>query len=287
MSLFQEMKTVLHLTDREQDIRNYLLNNPEQIFKMSSRELGEATFTSAASVTRFCQKLGCKGYPDFKMRFISELKSEKLGQNQEKIAFSERENLVTIVQKVTEIQRKSLEETEKELSLMQLMRIRAMLHQAEYVDFYAYDINIHSAEYGCSQLFHAGKIAHVYSETNLQGLHALMQLKNHLAILISHTGENTRLVEIAKLLRQNHTKTIIITTGKERTLAKLGDEFLYAYSSVCMDEFGTASFASSVKYILDLIFAMEFSCHYAENMKLNEDYEKIGRDTFWSLIQDV
>lgn len=56
MTLLKEMKTNKYLTEREQDIKKYILEHPEKISVMSSRELGEATFTSAASVTRFCQK---------------------------------------------------------------------------------------------------------------------------------------------------------------------------------------------------------------------------------------
>ena len=62
MSLIQDMKKHKNLTEREQDIRKYILEHPEKIEEMSSRELGHATFASAASVTRFCQKLGTKGF---------------------------------------------------------------------------------------------------------------------------------------------------------------------------------------------------------------------------------
>lgn len=65
MSLIQDMKKHKNLTEREQDIRKYILEHPEKIEEMSSRELGHATFASAASVTRFCQKLGTKGFPEF------------------------------------------------------------------------------------------------------------------------------------------------------------------------------------------------------------------------------
>lgn len=43
--------------------------------EMSSRELGNETYTSAASITRFCQKLGVKGFPEFKLKLIGELKN--------------------------------------------------------------------------------------------------------------------------------------------------------------------------------------------------------------------
>lgn len=287
MSLLKEIKNNAALTEREQDIRNYILEHPEQISTMSSRELGEATFTSAATVTRFCQKLGCKGYPDFRIRFLSEVQAGSVLEEEKKVQLSERENVVSLVQKVSEMQKQALEETRKELSLEQLMRVGEMLHQAEYIDFYAYDVNIHLARYGCSQFFHAGKIANAYTESNVQELQALIKKEKHLAIIISHTGENAKLVEIARTLKRNHTKIIVIATGKQQTLASWGDEFLYAASSQGMNEFWSAVFFTSAKYLLDLLFGIEFSHHYEENMKLNQTYERIGKDKLWSFVREL
>ena len=70
MSIIQIIKEQMNMTERERDICRYILENPEKIEEMSSRELGHATFTSAASVTRFCQKIGVKGFPEFKMQFV-------------------------------------------------------------------------------------------------------------------------------------------------------------------------------------------------------------------------
>ena len=57
MGLIRQMKEQENMTERERDICNYILEHPEQVESISSRELGHATFTSAASVTRLCQNL--------------------------------------------------------------------------------------------------------------------------------------------------------------------------------------------------------------------------------------
>lgn len=287
MGLIKEMKSNTGLTEREIGLREFILKHPEKIAMMSSRELGEVTFTSAATVTRFCQKIGCKGYPDFRIRFLSEIKSGTAFGQEEKIRLSQQENAMSLIQKVTDMQKRALEETRKELSMEQVIRVGEMLHKAEYIDFYAYDANIHLARYGCNQFFHAGKVANAYTESNIQELSALIKKEGHLAILISHTGENAKLVEIAKSLKRNHVRIIVIATGKEQTLARWGDEFLYAASSQGMNEFWSAVFFTSAKYLLDLLFGLEFSYHYDENMKLNQTYERIGKDKLWSLSRDI
>ncbi|MEI3381294.1 MAG: MurR/RpiR family transcriptional regulator [Dorea sp.] len=278
MSLLQDMKKHKNLTEREQDIRRFIMEHPEKIEEMSSRELGHATFTSAASVTRFCQKLA-KGFPEFKLQLVREL---QYGTAEEEIVtMSERENVVTMVRKATQVQKQAIEETKKELSYSQLVKVGRMIAEASCVDFYVYDMNVYLADYGCSLFFHAGKVANVHSATNIQGLHAAMPADGHIAIVISHTGRNERLAEIAGLLRKGGTKVIVISAVRDGIIAKQADEFLYAAGSGKVEEFWSSMFFASGKYLLDILYGMEFSRRYDENLALNNKYEKSGEKLLW------
>ncbi len=288
MSLINDLKQTSQLTERENDIRSYFLSHPEHIANMSCQDIGKATYTSASTVTRFCQKFGCKGYPDFKVRFLSDVKSGQILDDPASVQLSERENMVTLLSKVSEVQTQALDATRKALSLSQLLRIQRLLLEHLYIDFYAYDTNIHLARYAVSQFFHAGKIATVYSETDIQVLNTLIAPAGHLAILISHTGENFKLIELTRLLRRNGTTTIIITSGKETTLGKMADEFLYAprpsaIGEVETDKLSIPTFFTASKYLLDLMFSIAFSAQYAKNMSLNHRYDTLGALTFWGL----
>ncbi|MFR6168996.1 MAG: SIS domain-containing protein [Blautia wexlerae] len=53
----------------------------------------------------------------------------------------------------------------------------------------------------------------------------------HVAILISHTGKNERLAEIAGMLRKGGTKVIVISAVRDGIVSKQADEFLYAAGS--------------------------------------------------------
>ncbi len=288
MSLINELKNATRLTERENDIRDYFLNHPEHIIDMSCKDVGEATYSSAATVTRFCKKFDCKGYPDFKLRFLSDVKSRQFVSESSSVQLSERENMMTLLQKVSQIQDQVMDATRKALSLSQLLRIQRLLLEHPYIDFYAYDTNIHLARYASSQFFHAGKIAAAYSETDVQVLNTLIKLPGHLAILISHTGENRKLIELARLLRRNKTKLIIITSGRETTLGQMADEFLFAprlstVGELETDKLGIPAFFTATKYLLDLMFSIAFSGRYTENVSLNHRYDTIGATAFWDL----
>lgn len=287
MILIKKLKMQEGLTEREKDIAKYILEHPEQIVEMSSRELGHVTLTSAASVTRFCQKLGLRGFPEFKIKFVSELKDGQFEEEQEKITISERENIVTMVKKATKIQQLAVTETQKNFSYSQLIRVGRMIAAAASVDFYVYDTNIHLAQYGCTLFYHAGKRSSVYSAINIQGLHAVMPPDGHIAIIISHTGRNERLAEIEKLLKKSGTKIIAITSDEGGIIGKYADEVLtVAGAEKKIEEFWMPTFFEAGKYILDILYGIEFSRRYKENLLLNEKYEKTGKDYLWGLTEE-
>lgn len=286
MIILKELKNFTDGTSNEIDIKNYILEHPEDIEKMSARELGKATFTSAASVTRFCKKLGYKGYPEFRFKFMSELKFST-GKNNENIELVATENFVTIVRKVTEIQKRAIEETSESLSFEKLKKITKDIYNAEIVDFYAFDLNYYLTQYGCSQYFHARKKTNTYTATNMQAINALMSDEKHFAIFISHTGENGRLVEIAKILKERKTKILVITANKKSTLTEIADDYLFASAPKTFQEFLFPAFYSSVKYILDILWGIEFSMEYEKNIKLNKVYDKIGEKALWGLLKKI
>lgn len=287
MGILKDLTLFTEGTSSELEIKNYILKNMEKIEKLSARELGKITFTSAATVIRFCNKLGLKGYSDFKLKFVSELKlidkEHKLGE----IELTEKENVVTIMRKMTEIEKKAIEDTANSLSFEILKEIRELIHNAKVIDFYAYDINTFIAQYISNQLLYSGKKSTVNISTNAKTFNALLSNKKNIAIIISQTGENIRLIELIKILKQKEIKTIVITTSKKNSLGKLADIYLYAATTKSIEAFSTSTFISSVKYILDIIWALEFSYDLDKNISLNKLYEKKGETQLLGLTKAI
>lgn len=286
MGLINDLKKGKNFTDREEGIRDYILNNPESIKNMSTKQLGEATFSSAASISRFCKKLGCNSYSDFKIRFFGELRTSTLEEAGDKLMITQKENAVSAIAKITQINLAAIENTRRDINLEQMAKLGQWIKEAQYIDFYAYDLNVYLAQYGCNQLFYCNKTAQVYSATNLQELHALRRHEQHLAIIISHTGRNSRLVEVLRTLKRNKARVIAITTPGDTIISREAGEALYAYGVAenPLYEFASVMFSSSVKYLLDLLFCMAFAGEYQSNYQLNHEYDEIGAKHLWSLL---
>lgn len=61
--------TIQKFNETEIMLYKYVLENTEKIPYMTIREFAVAVNLSTSSILRFCTKLGCEGYNDFKHRF--------------------------------------------------------------------------------------------------------------------------------------------------------------------------------------------------------------------------
>ena len=59
---------IVELNDTETNIYQYVIKNTDAVLKMKVRDLANATFVSTATLVRFCQKLGCEGFTEFKTK---------------------------------------------------------------------------------------------------------------------------------------------------------------------------------------------------------------------------
>lgn len=72
--IIEKLMKQTDFTEVEKSIADYLLKNGFDVENMSILSLAQVTFSSPATITRFCQKLGWKGIKNFKFCFIQNMK---------------------------------------------------------------------------------------------------------------------------------------------------------------------------------------------------------------------
>lgn len=277
ISELTELKKMNKLTPTEQHIVDYILTYPEEIEKISSRQLAELTYTSPATVVRICQKLGFSGYSEFKIKYLQEVnQTPMMDQINRTNPITSEDSLHSIINKVAALEITAIEQTKKGIDLEQLKRVSQLLTKASGIDFYAFDNNLHLAKNACSHFLYAGKQAVVHDGSNTQFMQAFASIEGRIAIMISRTGENPMLYKIAKLLRERHIPLIVLTESRHSTLAKLSTEHLYLYNVHRFTDMGTLIFQTSAQYLFDLLFAILFSQNFESSVKQNEVYEELN-----------
>lgn len=95
-----------------------------------------------------------------------------------------------------------------------------------------------------------------------------------MAIIISRTGENKRLIRTAEILKKRNVKIILLTSSKETTLAEKCDEFLYIANIMEYLDLGGTIFSVGVRYYLDVIFGLYLARNYNNTENFYYDLER-------------
>ena len=91
---------------------------------------------------------------------------------------------------------------------------------------------------------------------NLQFMEVYGAGKDYVAIIISRTGENKFLLEIARRLVEQGNPIICITANPKSTLATLASVTFRAVTANTLEEFGPRQFMMGVNYILLVLYGV-------------------------------
>jgi len=274
MRLLKAMHETESFSTTEKAVIQYIMDNPRNIVDLSIRELAEKTFTSSAAIFRLCQKLGLKGYTEFKIKFISEVSRTSSFEKQVRDRpITNQDTVLSVVTKMASLEIEAIEETKNEMDAAQLVRLAAYLDKAKQIDFYAFDDNLYIAQMTSYNFLQINKLAVVNIAANSQYMQALSSNQDHVAIVLSRTGENKRLVDIAKILQENGVKSILLTPIKESKLVTMCDEFLYVANTEEYLDMGSLIFGAGVRYYLDVLFGLLLSKNYKAVEVLYDRFE--------------
>lgn len=275
MRLLKALREKDKFSPTEQVIVDYLLENYQEVACLSVRQLAEKTFTSSAAIVRFCQRLGLKGYAEFKIKFVAEAMRDIVRQNDCSNSITNKDDVRSIIDKVTRIAVDAIQETRRGTDPAAIVRAVQILDHAEHIDFYAIGNNLHIADLAGYCFLHAGKFYTTHHAANELYLQAISSPKKNAAFMISRTGENRRLLEIAEILKQRETKILLLTAVPDSSIARLSDEVLAVATETEFNELGSMVFLAGAKYMVDILFSVLMARHYDTTLMKNEFYEKV------------
>lgn len=263
----EEMQEGQRFSPTEQQIIDYVLERPHDIEKLSVRELSEQAFVSTAAIIRLCQKLHLSGYNEFKARLSEELKRAMLLEVRRHRPVTNRDTPKAVLDKMLTLSQEALSETRAELDPHTLAALARRMHKARLIDVYAYDQNFYYAELMAFNWVHVGcnvQLSHAMNTQHTQAVHAD---KTHVAFIISSTGENRRLVPIARILKERQVHSVLLTAARDSSLWMLAAETLYVSARPDYLDFGSTFFSVGIRYVIDSLSAMLLAQNFEQAEK--------------------
>lgn len=283
MRLLKTLHEQEKFSEVEQSVIKFMLDNPKEIVNMSIRELASRTYTSTATIFRICRKCGFNGYTEFKIKFVSEEsrtidmdnhRPEKLTIDFER-PIGRQDDIRSVVKKMAFLEIESIEETKNEINYEQLERVAKLIDKAKQVVFFGYDLNYYIAQSTVYYFLQINKMALIHDAMSSQMNRAISLDKDDIAIIISRSGENKKLIQTARILQQKGIKVILLTSNKETSLVKLCDEFIYVANTVEFLNMGGIVFSVGCRYILDVLFGILISYNMDNAEKMVKVYEQL------------
>ena len=270
MNLFINLKENKDLSKNERVLADYILKHPEDVLKMSSKDLGKVCFVSTATVYRLCDKLGLSGFSDLKIKITSSLDDYRKSNEDFNFDFpvNQFQTHYEIIQKIKEDYEQTLNLTANLFSLDQLRLIASAMEKAQIIDVYTSAGNINFALNFQFQMQEIGIQVNVPIDEYQQRLTAASSNENHLAIIITFGGRGILSDILPRILHKVKTPIVLISSY-DYTFKDFDPDYQLYISSYENHYKKISSFSTrlSILYILDVLYTCYFKLDYQENIE--------------------
>lgn len=200
-----------NLNDLEMEIYKYVRADMAKIDKMKIRELANELHCSTTTILRFCRKLDCNGYTEFKLKL-------KMLQSGKSVDLSSQDDEFAVLQYFQNMNPKLDAEVKEAANLV---------YQANRIMLMGMGTSGIMAKFGARYLSNMGKLVHYVDDPFYPVPDEFY--KDFVIIIISTSGETKEMIDKIHRFKTLNAMTISITNSATSTMAKLGDFSLSYY----------------------------------------------------------
>ncbi|GAA0595053.1 MurR/RpiR family transcriptional regulator [Virgibacillus siamensis] len=240
---------IASFNELETSLYNYISQNSEKVVYMRIRELADEAHVSTATILRFCRKIDCEGFSEFKVKLKMHLEKNK------KTTLKESQHSVM----------EFFERTFKGDIDENIQKAASLVDQAGSVIFIGIGSSGILAEYGARYFSSLGKFSMYIKDPHFP-IHS--KLDNSVTIALSVSGENNFTVTHLNQLKHEGSRIISITNNKYATIAKISEINIPYY--VTEEWFENANITTQVPvvYILESLAREIYKLNSYEGDKL-------------------
>lgn len=211
----------------ERSVADYLLGHQGEAMGLSIHQLAEKTFTSPSTVIRMCQRIGFRGYKEFRQAVTCEVAVRRLDQGPAGREITCSDSLADIVDKITYQNIMTLEDGKRLIDTGTLRACVQLMRDARTVLLFGLGASLYAARDLNLRLLRLNKPCVVNDDWHAQLLQAQNASRDDLAIVLSCPGEAAEMVACMKTLREKHAPIISITRRVDSEVSEMSDYRLY------------------------------------------------------------
>lgn len=207
-----EWRQIESLNELEMVVYGYVIAHTDQVSRMKIRELAEATHVSTSTILRFCAKLGCEGYSEFRYRLREVPQADAPEQCQ------------TYTKQIIDFLQNAAGDSDLEA---RLSRASQIICSAQRVIFYGLGSSGALCQYGARFFSNVG----VYSVFMNDPFYPRPEnyFDNAVLFVLSVSGETKQVIEQISEYKRKNVAVISICNSDQCTVARLSDLHFATY----------------------------------------------------------
>ena len=240
------------LTAAERKTADYVLKNRDRSQYLSIGELAEESGVAEATVSRFCRRLGYKGYNAFKLAIANAGALKPAAAPDKPIRDSD--DPIELARKLYAVESEAMLQTLSLLRPAELDRAVAILRDARKVLCMGQGGSMILAS-EAAHLFSVcdGKFVPV-SDSHMQVIAAATLTEADAVLFFSYSGATKDMMETLSVVREQGAKIILITRFPRSPGAQLADVVLQCGSNESPLEHGSVPARIAQLFLLDILF---------------------------------
>ncbi|MCC7667255.1 MurR/RpiR family transcriptional regulator [Liquorilactobacillus satsumensis] len=208
---------------KEAQLAAFIQEQPQQVVEMSVQSLALTAQVSAATIVRFCRKIGLNGYSELKLA-LSAIQHSIATDGYREIAPGEDAQL--IMNKLETHLTSALELTKKELDLQLIEKVVDLLHTASSVQLFGLVASALPVQ-DMYQKFNRIGLPTLQNSDLRMAVTCLSAAKdNTLLFCVSNSGETREVIELLRLGHEKNLPTVLLTSNAASTAAQLAEVVL-------------------------------------------------------------
>ena len=213
------------MTASERRAAEYILENPEEVGKMSVKKLAGACGCGEATIDRMCKSIGTSGFAEYKT--ILRRQSQKKIEIEDTVNIPESGGMGQIVESVFKLNIQNLKKTLEIASVEEYQAACNAIVNAKKICFFAIGDAMFPCNYASLKFRRIGYECYADSDPDVQIVNACNMGKGDVAITISHSGKSRQVIEATKIAKEKGASVICITKAGKSDLTKCSDVVLY------------------------------------------------------------
>ncbi len=265
-ALVQLRERAKTFSSTEREAAGVILENPRLVVDMSIHELARHTFSSASTIVRMCVHTGYSGYKEFRKAVTYELALKEQTRKTEQQEIRPSDPIETVIDKITELNIRSLEETRELLDAKEIQKCVELLKNARVIYLFGLGASLCAAKDAYLKFLRLNKLCVINEDWHSQLLQARNATREDLALVISYSGATVEIIECMKALKENGTAIIAITRCVQSPVSELADEKLYTAANESLFRSGAMSSRMSQLNIVDILYTALANESYEQSL---------------------